>query len=241
MALQSLIRAIYPPQCAMCDERTEVDFALCGACWSETPFIVGLCCDGCGAPLPGEGDPETGVLCDDCMTIARPWSKGRAALIYKDKARRLVLSIKHGDRTDLVRAAGPWMARAGAELIKPDSVIVPVPLHRFRLLRRRFNQAALLAQQIATTAQVDCIPDGLVRTKQTAPLEGHTRDQRFVALNNAIQANPKRADMLNGRSVVLVDDVMTSGATFAAATEACLKAGAHDVCVLALARVVKDA
>lgn len=145
MTLQSLIQAIYPPQCVMCDARTDVDFALCGPCWAETPFVTGLCCDRCGAPLPGQGEPEAGVLCDDCMTIARPWSKGRAALVYKDKARRMVLSIKHGDRTDLTRSAGPWMARAGRDLIGRDSLIVPIPLHRFRLLRRKFNQAALLA------------------------------------------------------------------------------------------------
>lgn len=241
MTLQSLIQAIYPPQCVMCDARTDVDFALCGPCWAETPFVTGLCCDGCGAPLLGQGEPEAGVLCDDCMTIARPWSKGRAALIYKDKARRMVLSIKHGDRTDLTRSAGPWMARAGRDLIGRDSLIVPIPLHRFRLLRRKFNQAALLAQQIALAADVQCLPDALCRPKKTAPLEGHTLDQRFAALSNAIYVHPKRPLAMKGRNVVLVDDVMTSGATFAPATEACLKAGANDVCVLALARVVKDA
>ena len=210
MTLQSFIQAIYPPQCVMCDARTDVDFALCGPCWAETPFVTGFCCDGCGAPLPGQGEPEAGVLCDDCMTIARPWSKGRAALIYKDKARRMVLSIKHGDRTDLIRAAGPWMARAGRDLIGRDSLIVPIPLHRFRLLRRKFNQAALLAQQIALAADVQCLPDALCRPKKTAPLEGHTSDQRFAALRNAIYAHPKRPLAMRGRNVVLVDDFMMS-------------------------------
>ena len=239
--MQSLIKLIYPPQCVMCDAQTQVDFALCGSCWGETPFIDGLCCQGCGMPLPGQGEPEDGILCDDCMTIARRWSKGRAAMVYKDKARRLVLALKHGDRTDLARAVGPWMARAGRDLIDADSLIVPVPLHRFRLLKRKFNQAALLARHVAEAAGVECIPDALVRSKKTAPLEGHTVDQRFVELSDAICANPRWGDQLKGRRVVLVDDVMTSGATFAAATEACFKAGADDVCVLALARVVKDA
>jgi predicted amidophosphoribosyltransferase len=143
--MQSLIKILYPPQCVMCEARTEVDFALCGPCWAETPFIDGLCCDGCGSPLPGQGDPEVGILCDDCMVISRPWSKGLTAMIYTDKARRLVLSLKHGDRTDLTRAAGPWLARAAAPIITAETLIVPVPLHRFRLLRRKFNQAALLA------------------------------------------------------------------------------------------------
>ena len=239
--MQSLIHILYPPQCAMCDTRTESDFGLCGSCWAKTPFIEGLCCDGCGAPLPGEDALDVRVLCDDCMVIARPWSKGRAAMVYKDKARRLVLSLKHGDRTDLVRAAGPWMMKAAAPLIKPETIVVPIPLHRFRLLKRKFNQAALLAGRVAQLAGVDCCVDGLVRTKRTAPLEGHNRDQRFETLNGAIAANQKRLSQIKGRKILLVDDVMTSGATFAAATEACYTAGADDVCVLALARVVKDA
>lgn len=241
MNLQSVIKFFYPPQCVMCDTQTEADFALCGRCWAQTPFIDGLCCDACGAPLPGAGEPDPSLLCDDCMSLARPWSRGRAALIYKDVARRFVLSIKHGDRTDRVRAAGPWLARAGADIIGPKTVCVPIPLHRFRLLRRRFNQAALLAQEVAKITGADCAPDALLRIKKTAPLEGHSRDQRFAALENAIAINPKRTDHIKGKNVVLIDDVMTSGATFAAATEACFAAGAADVCVLALARVVKDA
>lgn len=225
----------------MCDAKTESDFGLCGPCWAKTPFIEGLCCDGCGTPLPGEDALDAVVLCDDCMVIARPWSKGRAAMVYKDNARRLVLSLKHGDRTDLVRAVGPWMIKAAEPLITSETLVVPIPLHRFRLLKRKFNQAALLARRIAQLADIDCCIDGLERTKRTAPLEGHNRDQRFEALNGAITMNQKRSLQLRGRKILLVDDVMTSGATFAAATEACYAAGADDVCVLALARVVKDA
>lgn len=239
--MQSLIKVLYPPQCVMCEAQTEVDFALCGPCWAETPFIDGLCCDGCSAPLLGEGEEDGGLRCDDCMTIARPWSKGRAALIYKDKARRFVLSLKHGDRTDLARAAGTWLARAAKGIVTDETLIVPIPLHRFRLLRRKFNQAALLADQLARVAKLDLIPDALIRLKKTDPLEGHTLDQRFAAMDQAIVANPKQANAIKGRNVLLIDDVMTSGATFAAATEACFAAGADDVCVLALARVLKDA
>lgn len=239
--MQSLIKSIYPPQCVMCDAQTEVDFALCGACWAQTPFIDGLCCDCCGAPLLGQGPAEEGVLCDDCMIVARPWSRGRSAMVYKDTARHFVMSFKHGDRTDLARAAAPWMVRAGRSIIGEDSFIVPVPLHRFRLFRRKYNQAALLAQRIARLTGATYLPDALVRPKATAPLEGHSKDGRFKALAGAIAPHPKRGTQVAGKSIVLIDDVMTSGATFAAATEALYSAGAADVCVLALARVVKDA
>lgn len=238
--LQSLIHAIYPPQCVMCDARTSIDFALCGPCWSQTPFIDGGCCDRCGAPLTGLEPEDTNVMCDDCMVIERPWSKGRAAMVYSGKARQLVLSLKHGDRTDLARAAGPWLARAGREILHPDCLVIPIPLHRFRLLRRKYNQAALLAKYVAEAKQLECLQDGLLRPSKTAPLQGHSLDERFAALQGAITPNPKRGYTIKGRHIVLVDDVMTSGATFAAATEACFAAGADDVCVLSLARVVKD-
>lgn len=237
MGLQSLIQVLYPPQCVMCEAQTEVDFALCGACWAETPFIDGLCCNACGVPLPGQSDEA--VLCDDCMITTRPWTRGRAAMAYRDRARRFILSLKHGDRTNLARAAGPWLARAAGDMISQESLIVPVPLHRTRLLKRKFNQAALLAMQVAQVSAATCIPDALIRPKKTKPLGGQTRDQRFEVLADAIAVHPKRD--VKGRRIVVIDDVMTSGATFAACTEALYRAGADDVCVLALARVVKDA
>lgn len=241
MGMQSLIRLLYPPQCVMCEAQTDADFAFCGACWAGTPFIEGLCCDACGSPLPGDADDTRDLLCDDCLVTARPWSAGRAVMIYKDAARGFILRLKHADRTELARAAGPWLARTAKPLLTDVTVVVPVPLHRLRLLKRRYNQSALLARQMADVAGVPCHPDALIRVRRTAPLDGHTRDARFAALDRAIQPNPKVALALKDRDVLLIDDVMTSGATFAAATEACHAAGARSVRVLALARVVKDA
>lgn len=240
MGLQSVIRAIYPAQCIACDELTAVEFGLCAACWRDTPFISGLVCDACGTPLPGDEGGDA-VHCDDCMTVARPWSRGRAAFGYAATGRRLVLGLKHGDRTDLAQAAGPWLARAAGILVQDDTVVVPVPLHWTRLLRRRYNQAALLAQSLGRVIDRPCIPDALLRTRRTQSLDGHGREARFEALQDAIAVHPRRGRLIAGKSVLLVDDVMTSGATFAAATEACRAAGAAQVCVLALARVAKEA
>lgn len=240
-AIQSLIGAVYPPQCIMCDARTAEDFSLCGSCWRDTPFIEGLVCDTCGCPLPGEGDDSSGLLCDDCLKIARPWERGRAALEYRDLGRKVVLALKHGDRTELARAAAPWLRRAAGPIWRDDAVLVPVPLHWSRLFRRRFNQAALLAQRLGMLTGADYLPDALIRTRKTKPLEGHNREARFQALSGAIAPHLKHGARLSGRRVILVDDVMTSGATFAAATEACHAAGATGVFTLALARVVKDA
>lgn len=236
--MQSVIRAIYPPQCVACDTPAEAEYGLCAACWRETEFIGGLICDTCGVPLPGDDDGDI-VQCDDCMTVARPWRRGRSSLVYSGIGRRLVLSLKHGDRTDLVRPAAIWMARSARPLLHENTILVPVPLHWTRLVKRRFNQAALLAHALGREINVPVCADALKRLKKTRSLQGHSRDARFAALAGAIAAHPRRVHVLQGKSVLLVDDVMTSGATLAASAEAAMAAGAADVSIMTLARVVK--
>jgi ComF family protein len=238
--MQAFLRMLYPPQCVSCDALVDQAFHLCAECWRDTYFIGGLVCDACGTPLPGE-DSDTPEYCDDCITIARPWTRGRSVALYKGRMRRLVLAIKHGDRLDMTRPAARWMANTAEILITPATVIVPVPVHRARLLSRRFNQAAVLANEMARCLQLKSVPDALMRIRQTAVQDGMGRDERFRNLAGSIVPHPKRLGALKGRDILLIDDVFTSGATFAAATEACHAAGADQVCVLALARVAKDA
>lgn len=238
MKLQSALRFIYPSECLVCRTPVEGDQALCGPCWRDTPFIHGLTCRSCGTPLPGE-DSGHGVQCDDCLTIARPWTRGRAALLYRGNARGITLRLKHGDKTHYARPAAAWMA-AAAPPMDLDAVVVPVPLHWLRLLKRRYNQSALLAKHVANQLDLSYLPDALMRPNVTESLDGRTRDDRFSVLEGAIKPHPKRGAALEGRSVLLIDDVMTSGATLAACTEACARAGARQVDVLVLARVAKD-
>jgi ComF family protein len=239
MGMQDLLHVIYPPQCLTCDARVTTDFGLCGACWRETPFIAGLVCHKCGTPLPGTDD-DLQALCDDCLGLARPWSQGRAALLYKDNARRMVLALKHGDRLDLARPAADWMLRAAKPMLLPGMLVAPIPLHWTRLLKRRYNQAALLSRAIARAVGLDHCPDLLIRPRNTHSQEGRSRDARFANMDTALAAHPRRAARIEGRHILLIDDVMTSGATFAAAAEACIAQGAIGISVLALARVAKD-
>ncbi len=239
MSLQRAIAAIYPPQCMTCNALVASDFGLCPDCWRDTPFIAGLVCTKCGTPVPG--DPAEEAICEDCLHIARPWTAGRAAMLYRDNARRMILALKHGDRMELARPAGHWLKQAAGPLLLPGTVVVPVPLHWWRLIRRKFNQSALLSAALARAAGLEHCPDALLRQRNTGSQEGRSRDDRFANLRGAFSVHPRRAARISGRPVLLVDDVMTSGATFAATAEACLAAGAAQVNVLALARVAKDA
>ena len=238
MKLQSALRLIYPPQCLTCGAAVEDDLSLCGECWRETHFIHGLTCSSCGLPLPGK-DRGTDMQCDDCMTIARPWNRGAAAMMYRGKGRDIVLRLKHGDRTDRARPAARWMARV-APPVEMGTLIVPVPLHWLRQLKRRYNQSALIAKILARSLNATYFPDALHRPRATETMDGKSRDTRFASLDGAIVPHHKRGQLLKDRSVLLVDDVMTSGATLAACTEACISAGARQVDVLVLARVSKD-
>ena len=216
------------------------DFGLCGPCWRDTPFIGGTVCESCGVPLPGDPDGHR-LECDDCMKTPRPWIEGRAALLYKDRARDLVLALKHGDRPEIARPAGLWLARAARPFLRDGLLVAPVPLHWTRLLRRRYNQSALLAQALARETGLALCPDLLIRTRRTGSLDGKSVAERFAELSEAIRPHLRRRHRMAGRGVVLVDDVMTSGATLAACAEACRAGGAAEVHILVLARVAKDA
>ncbi len=239
MSLQRAIAAIYPPQCISCNALVASDFGLCPACWRDTPFISGLVCCKCGSPVAGEDGQD--VLCDDCLAMERPWSTGRAALLYRDNARRIVLALKHGDRMELARPAAVWLKQAAAPVLQSDTVVAPVPLHWWRLIRRKYNQAALLSAALARETGLEHCPDLLLRRRNTGSQEGRSREDRFANLRGAFAVHPRRRARIEGRPVLIVDDVMTSGATFSAAATACLAAGASHVDVLALARVAKDA
>lgn len=221
-----------------CDALVTETGALCGACWPQVPFIFGLCCDSCGLPLPGTEDTLP-IQCDDCLSLARPWEQGRAVMLYSDKARQILLGLKYYDRLDHVRPAGQWLARAARPLVQPDMLVAPIPLHWLRFVRRRYNQAALLSQEMARALGLEHCPDLLRRLRHTATQDGRSRMGRFANVADAFAPHPRQAHRLQGRHILLVDDVMTAGATFAAATEACLSHGAASVRVVALARVAR--
>ena len=235
---QTALHLLFPPRCVGCGEMVESDFGLCASCWAGTQFLGDQVCDTCGAPVLHLPD-EAQISCDACLKERPPWRQGRAAMLYAGTGRQLVLSLKHGDRTDIVQPAAKWLARVAAPLLTAQTLVAPVPLHRMRLLKRRYNQAALLAQALAQEVSAAYCPDLLLRTRGLGSLEGLGAQARAEKLKGAIKANPRHQTLLEDGHVLLVDDVLTSGATLKAATEACFAANAKDVCVLTLARVAK--
>lgn len=233
MGMQAALRVFYPPSCLCCNAAIGTE-GLCGTCWRDTPFISGPVCDRCGIPVMGD---EAGH-CDDCLLLQPPWGRGRAALTYGDNARRMVLALKHGDRQDLARPAGQWMARVAEPILTAGMIVAPVPLHWTRLLRRRYNQSALLSRAMARAAGLVHAPDLLVRPRRTPSQDGRDRQGRFENMTGALRV--RRPAQVAGRHILLIDDVMTTGATLATAAEACLDAGASDVSVVVLARVTKS-
>lgn len=233
------LRLLYPPQCLSCgDPVANGQAQLCTTCWPEAKFISGCACKSCGAPLPGQADDD--VTCDDCLATPRPWQAGCAAMVYGGTGRRLILALKHGDRPDLAPPLGGWLARAADPLIQRDMIVAPVPLHLRRLLKRKYNQAALLADHVARRHRLSHIPDLLLRGRHTPAQDHRGVSDRFANIAGALQINPRRKDRIAGRPVLLIDDVMTSGATLTAATQVLQDAGAGPISVAVLARAVKD-
>lgn len=237
--LQRAVSLIFPDQCALCPEIVDHAGGLCARCWGKMRFLNGFGCDLCGCSLPG-GEGEATALCDDCLSTSRPWHKGRAAFAYEDAGRRFVLALKHGDRTDLAKPAARWMVQAGHECLKPETLLVPVPIHWSRLLRRRYNQAAELARAIGKISSNRVMEDALIRVRATPRQDGLTVEERYENLIGAFEVNSKRRSALRDRHICLIDDVMTSGATLSTAARTALASGVGKLSILVLARVEKS-
>lgn len=232
---------LMPPQCLKCSALIERDGALCIDCWQAVTFISQPYCAACGLPFEFDGsDPlSRDSLCGAC--IARPplFERARAVLAYDDASSPFILSFKHGDRTEAASAFARWMARAGADILGEVDLIAPVPLHWSRLFTRRYNQAALLGQQLGRISGLPSIPDLLVRKRRT-PSQGRLNPSaRRRNVSGAFRVRQKHSVAIGGKRVLLVDDVMTTGATASAVTRALLAGGAAGVDVLTLGRVLR--
>jgi len=234
-----LLDSVLPPLCLGCNEIVAEPGALCATCWPAFSFIAAPMCARCGVPFAE--DIGENAQCGACLRRPPRYLRARSALVYDDRSRRLVLPFKHGDRTDMAKSCGLWMARAGHELLAEADLVAPVPLHWRRLFTRRYNQALLLAHSAARPSGRPVVPDLLHRARWTGSQGKRTAKERRKNVQSAFSVNARWVGQVKGKAVLLVDDVLTTGATVEACTLALQRAGARHVDVLTLARAVRAA
>lgn len=235
--LSQAVDTVLPPRCIVTGEPVEQQGMVNPAAWGLLDFVTDPFCKTCGIPFEYEFDG--GSTCAECIDHPPPFETARAALRYNDSSRSIILSFKHADKTHLVRAFVPWLRRVGSDMLSDADILMPVPLHRWRLIGRRYNQAALIAQALSKATGIPSALDALVRTRAT-PSQGRlTFKERQRNVRRAFAMNPACVNDVKGKSVVLVDDVYTTGATVKECTKVLLKAGAARVDILTLARVVR--
>jgi ComF family protein len=224
-----------PTLCVACREPVHGE-GVCAECWSKLSFIAPPYCPRLGIPFVYDPGPE--LLSMEAIANPPAYARARAAVRYDDVARTLVHALKYQDRTDLAPAMGRWMARAGRELLRDADALVPVPLHWRRGWSRRYNQSGALARLIERESGVKLASEALRRVRPTQQQIGLSRAQRASNVQGAFKVAPERAADIAGRRVILIDDVLTSGATVDACARALLRARAASVDVLVFARVV---
>lgn len=236
--VDAAIGIVYPPGCIACQAATGDAQALCASCWSGLGFIERPYCERLGTPFAVDLGP--GLVSPAAIADPPVFARARAVCSFDGTARELVHRLKYGDRLELALTLGRMMAQAGRELLAEADLIVPIPLHRTRLWSRRFNQSAALARIVARESGVTLAPAALARVKRTRQQVGLTRPQRAENLQGAFRVLPADRPQLEGRRILLVDDVLTTGATANAAARTLLRAGASAVDMLTFARVVQE-
>ena len=229
------VNLVLPPRCLVCGAEVPSLGSLCLGCWMGLRFITQPLCVLCGDPF--ETAPPGRAICGDCLVAPPRYARARSALHYDEASRPLILGFKHGDRLHLAPTMVGWMRAAGTELLADAEVLVPVPLHRWRLWTRRYNQAALLAHGLGHATGLAVADRCLLRIRRTPSQGRTTASQRARNVRGAFAVPYERRGEVAGRRVLLIDDVLTSGATVTACARILGRAGAVAVDVLTLARV----
>jgi ComF family protein len=236
VVVRPLVDFALPPRCPACGTIVSDPHRFCLACWSKLTFLGEPCCVRCG--LPFAYSAGAAAECGRCLAEPPPFDRLRAAVGYDEIARKVALKLKYSGRPGVAEALAGLMARHLSADDGAEPLLVPVPLHRWRIWKRGYNQAALIAASLSRRSGIAMAPDALRRTRRTPPLRGLGRRERAEAVRGAFAVRDR--DAVAGRRIILVDDVFTSGATAAACAKALKRGGAASVEILCWARVVRE-
>lgn len=240
-ALSACLDFLLPPCCIVTGQGVDHQGMLSPDAWAGLHFIDDPYCACCGVPFEYDVTMDmSDMLCVQCLDHPPPFVSGRSALVYNAVSRKMVLGFKHADKIYSARVFTPWLMRAGAEMLKEADYIVPVPLHYWRMVHRRYNQAAILAQVLGKAANVPALTSGLQRLRSTPSQGSLGLKERHKNVRKAFAVPRHHYAQIQSKTIVLIDDVYTTGATLKECTRALLKAGAGKVHVLTLARVLRD-
>lgn len=235
---------ILPPRCPVNGDVVSTVGAISPRAWRDLTFVASPSCKCCGVPFAVDtlldAIEPSDFLCAVCLASPRPFDMAKSLLVYNDGSRKMILAFKHGDALHLHTTLAPLLAKIGREFLKTDAIIIPVPLHWMRLVKRRYNQAAVLGIEVGKLSGVPCWPDALIRTRHTPPQGHKNAKDRHQNVSGAFDIHPSYAGKLSGRDVVLMDDVFTTGATLEECAKVLKAAGAKSVNILTVARAVKE-
>lgn len=232
------IDTLLPPRCAVSGDIVAVQGMTAPHIWRGLDFITSPFCPSCGVPFDYEVEDKT--LCASCITLPPPYTTARAGLVYNEGSRDLILGFKHADKTFAVKTFTPILQRVGADMLAEADALVPVPLHYWRMVKRRYNQAALIAEDLGKTANVPVLKHVLTRAKATKVQGFLNPDERLKNIRNAFAIAPRYKQAITGKTLVIIDDVYTTGVTAKECARILLKNGAKSVHILTIARVNKE-
>ena len=237
--IHQLIDLILPPRCPVTGDLVSLQGTVSAAYWTQLNFIQSPFCTCCGLPF---STPEpVGTVCGACLADPPPFKHARSALYYDDASARMILSFKHADKTLLAPLLAQWLQQSGADVLDGADYLIPVPLHRWRLLKRRYNQAGELARALSRKTAIPWLPHALRRHRATDSQGHKNAAARAENVRGAFKIQPAATSLLKGHKIILIDDVYTTGATLKACCKTLHKAGAREIHVLTLARVTRAA